>query len=60
MSTMCTLPRLEDASLQPLPARHVDTGMGLERLTALLNRSADNYSTDLFRPLFDTVSQVGE
>ncbi|KAK3769901.1 hypothetical protein RRG08_048113 [Elysia crispata] len=52
--------RLEDMSLQLLPASHVDTGMGLERLTALLNGSADNYSTDLFSLLFDTISQMSK
>ncbi|KAH9514741.1 hypothetical protein Btru_023474 [Bulinus truncatus] len=47
--------RLADGSLEPLPNFHVDTGMGLERMVAVLNGTADNYSTDLFLPLFKEI-----
>lgn len=51
--------RLPDNSLVPLPTHHVDTGMGLERMVAVLNGTADNYSTDLFLPLFKEIEKVG-
>ena len=39
--------------LTTLPAQHVDTGMGLERICQVLQDKQDNYATDLFTPLFD-------
>ena len=43
--------RLQDGSLIPLPARHVDTGMGLERLVRVIQQKQSNYDTDLFSPV---------
>ncbi|KRY55346.1 Alanine--tRNA ligase, partial [Trichinella britovi] len=48
----------EDGSLQKLPATHVDTGMGLERLCAVLQNEDSAYGTDLFKPLIDSCQQL--
>lgn len=45
-------------TLTPLPAQHVDTGMGLERICQVLQDKPDNYATDLWTPLFDAIAQV--
>ncbi len=39
--------------LEPLPAKHVDTGLGLARISAVLQGKTDNYATDVFSPLMD-------
>ncbi|MEJ5241381.1 MAG: alanine--tRNA ligase [Anaerolineales bacterium] len=47
--------RLDPDTLEPLPAKHVDTGMGLERIVAVLQNVNSNYKTDLFTPLIERV-----
>ena len=49
--------RSADGTLTPLPAPSIDTGMGLERITAVLQQKDSNYDTDLFMPL---LARVGE
>ncbi|TKC05988.1 alanine--tRNA ligase [Pedobacter frigoris] len=48
--------RLKDGSLQPLPAQHVDTGMGFERLVRVLQGKSSNYDTDVFQPLIQVIA----
>ncbi|MDP6539307.1 MAG: alanine--tRNA ligase [Planctomycetota bacterium] len=52
--------RRDDGSLVELPARHVDTGLGFERILAVLQGKGSNYDTDLFAPLFESIgARVG-
>ena len=47
-----------DGSLHPLPAKHVDTGAGFERLVAVLQGVDSNYKTDLFMPIIQRVQEM--
>jgi len=49
--------RLKDGSLQPLPAQHVDTGMGFERLVRVIQGKTSNYDTDVFQNTIDYIAQ---
>lgn len=50
--------RLKDGSLVPLPARHVDTGMGFERLVRVIQGKQSNYDTDVFTGTFAEIEKL--
>ena len=50
--------RLKDGSLESLPAKHVDTGMGFERLVRLLQNKTSNYDTDVFTGLMGATEKI--
>ena len=50
--------RKADGSLEKLPAKHVDTGMGFERLCMALQGKTSNYDTDVFTPLIAKVEEI--
>ncbi len=50
--------RMADGSLQPLPAKVIDTGMGFERLCMALQGKQSNYDTDVFTPLIDKIAAL--
>ena len=56
-----------DNTFSPLPAKHVDTGMGFERVTGIMqntkgftdfSKTISNYETDIFRPIFDKIEKL--
>ncbi|CAG8545966.1 2316_t:CDS:10 [Diversispora eburnea] len=50
--------RESDGSLRPLPNKHIDTGMGLERLVSAIQNKFSNYDTDIFVPLFNRIQEL--
>jgi alanyl-tRNA synthetase len=50
--------RKADGSLEKLPAQHVDTGMGFERLCMAIQKKTSNYDTDVFTPLLDFIGHA--
>ena len=50
--------RIEDGSLTDLPAKHVDTGAGFERIVSVLQNRTSNYATDLFMPIIQKVENL--
>ncbi|MBM6499343.1 alanine--tRNA ligase [Flavobacterium macrobrachii] len=50
--------RMQDGSLEQLPQRHVDTGMGFERLVRIIQNKSSNYDSDVFTPLIEKVEQI--
>ncbi len=47
-----------DGRMTPLPSPSIDTGMGFERITTILQGKQTNYESDLFRPLLDEISRI--
>lgn len=50
--------RNDDGTFTTLKQQHIDTGMGFERLVAILQGKSSNYDTDLFVPIFGAIARV--
>jgi len=50
--------RKKDGSLEPLPAKHVDTGMGFERLVRVIQNKTSNYDTDVFTGTIEAIEKI--
>ena len=50
--------RTEDGKMSELSTKHIDTGMGFERLLAIINGNDSNYDTDLFLPVIDEIVEI--
>jgi len=50
--------RLKDGSLEPLTAKHVDTGMGFERLVRVIQNKTSNYDTDVFTGTIAVIEKI--
>jgi alanyl-tRNA synthetase len=50
--------RQANRELKPLKSKHVDTGMGFERICSIIQGSGSNYETDVFRPIIDKVASL--
>lgn len=50
--------REPSSELRPLPAKHIDTGMGFERIVSCLHNVSSNYDTDVFTPLFARIQEL--
>jgi alanyl-tRNA synthetase len=52
--------RKADGSLEKLPSQHVDTGMGFERVCAVMQGKTSNYDTDLFQPVIQEIAKMAD
>jgi len=50
--------RINETTFEPLPATHVDTGMGLDRIVAIMQGVDSNYRTDLFSPMMEKIREL--
>ncbi|TAJ09304.1 alanine--tRNA ligase [Marinilabiliaceae bacterium JC017] len=50
--------RKANGELEPLPHKHVDTGMGFERLCRVIQKCESNYDTDVFKPIIDKIAEL--